>query len=141
MVTSINSISEKYLAMPALQHKENSFQLTVPPPPQLDDHAEMRLNPATPEEKAATRQQLVQAGQQFEAYFISHLMKVMRDTVPQGALSNKQSSYFHSFYDQEIGVRAAESGGIGITQMVQEYADKNFSGSSAQPSSFPAENR
>jgi flagellar protein FlgJ len=86
-------------------------------------------------DNAAARQQLVQAGQHFEAYFISYLMKVMRETVPQGAISNKQGSYFHSFYDQEIGVRAAQSGGIGITKMVQEYAEKYFSAPSAQPSS------
>jgi flagellar protein FlgJ len=73
---------------------------------------------------AAQRQQLVEAGRQFEAYFISYLMKVMRETVPDGAVANKHGAYFHSFYDQEIGLRAAEAGGIGITRMVEEYADK-----------------
>jgi flagellar protein FlgJ len=70
----------------------------------------------------------VAAGRQFESYFISHLLKEMRETVHEGALHNKYGAYFHSFYDQEIGQRAAEAGGIGIARMVQEYADKNSSG-------------
>jgi len=81
---------------------------------------------ATPQDSAVARKQLIEAGRQFEAYFISYLLKVMRETVPQGAILNTQGAYFHSFYDQEIGQRAAESGGIGITRMVQEHAEKYF---------------
>lgn len=83
----------------------------------------------------AARRQLIDAGQQFEAFFISYLLKIMRETVPQGTIANKQGAYFHSFYDQEIGIRAAESGGIGITQMVQDYAEKYFPPPPVQPSS------
>ena len=32
---------------------------------------------------------LKDAAHEFEAYFISHLLKVMRETVPKGALENK----------------------------------------------------
>src|SRR5690349_17066216 len=64
------------------------------------------------------RRQLIEAGRRFEAYFVSYLLKVMRETVPEGAIANKSGAYFHSFYDQEIGQRAAESGGIGITAMI-----------------------
>jgi flagellar protein FlgJ len=103
----------------------------LPPGNLTESHAGRLI----PRDNGAARQQLVQAGQQFEAYFISYLLKVMRETVPQGAIANKQGAYFHSFYDQEIGIRAAESGGIGITRMVQEYADKYFSPPPVQPSS------
>lgn len=81
------------------------------------------------------RQQLVEAGRQFEAFFISYLMKVMRETVPKGAIPNKQGGYFESFYDQEIGTRAAASGGIGITRMVEAYAEKTFAPPPPQRSS------
>lgn len=91
--------------------------------------------PATPQDPAVARKQLIEAGRQFEAYFISYLLKVMRETVPQGAIVNTQGAYFHSFYDQEIGQRAAESGGIGITRMVQEHAEKYFVISPVEPSS------
>ncbi len=90
---------------------------------------------ATPQDPAVARKQLIEAGRQFEAYFISYLLKVMRETVPQGAILNTQGAYFHSFYDQEIGQRAAESGGIGITRMVQEHAEKYFVISPVEPSS------
>jgi flagellar protein FlgJ len=78
---------------------------------------------------------MVRAGEQLEAYFISYLLKVMRDTVPEGTLANKQGAYFYSFYDEEIGKRAAEFGGIGITRMVQDYAEKYFSSAHVERSS------
>ncbi|HMS86586.1 MAG TPA: rod-binding protein [Nitrospira sp.] len=98
-------------------------------------------NPLIVQDVIKERQKLIEAGKQFESYFVSHLLKVMRETVPQGAIANKQGAYFHSFYDEEIGRRAAESGGIGIARMVQEHAEKYFSGSPAEPSSFPVRDR
>jgi len=94
-----------------------------------------RLNSMKLQGAVESREQLVQTGQEFEAYFISYLLKVMRETVPEGALANKQGAYFYSFYDEEIGSRAAECGGIGIARMVQEYADKHFSSSPVKDSS------
>jgi len=93
------------------------------------------VNFSKSQDAAQARQQLIQAGRQFEAYFISYLLKVMRDTVPEGALANKQGAYFYSFYDEEIGKRAAESGGIGIAKMVQEYTHQYVSSSQVERSS------
>ena len=87
------------------------------------------------------RRQLIEAGRQFEAYFVSYLLKVMRETVPQGAIVNKSGAYFHSFYDQEIGQRAAESGGIGITAMIQDYARHNLAVPSSTPQVLPVKGR
>jgi peptidoglycan hydrolase FlgJ len=66
---------------------------------------------------------LKDAAHEFEAYFISHLLKVMRETVPKGALENKGGAYFYSFYDQEIGRLASEAGGIGLAKMIHEYTE------------------
>lgn len=93
------------------------------------------VNPEKLQDAAEARQQMTEAGRKFEAYFISYLLKVMRETVPEGSLANKQGAYFHSFYDEEIGKRAAESGGIGIAKMVQEYAQQHFSSSRLEHSS------
>lgn len=98
-------------------------------------------NPLIVQDVMKERQKLIEAGKQFESFFVSHLLKVMRETVPQGAIANKQGAYFHSFYDEEIGRRAAESGGLGIARMVQEHAEKYFSGPSAEHSSFPVRDR
>lgn len=77
-------------------------------------------------ESQGDTQSLLKAAKQYEAFFVSYLMKVMRETVHESEMSGKMGSYFYSFYDQEIGTRAAESGGIGITKMVQEYVEKNY---------------
>lgn len=68
---------------------------------------------------------LKDAAHEFEAYFISNLLKEMRATVPKGALENKGGAYFYSFYDQEIGRLAAEAGGLGLARMIREYTEKN----------------
>ena len=68
---------------------------------------------------------LKDAAHEFEAYFISNLLKEMRETVPKGALENKGGAYFYSFYDQEIGRLASEAGGIGLARMIHEYTEKN----------------
>jgi flagellar protein FlgJ len=67
---------------------------------------------------------LKDAAHEFEAYFISNLLKEMRATVPKGVLENKGGSYFYSFYDQEIGRLASEAGGIGFARMIHEYTEK-----------------
>ena len=74
---------------------------------------------------------LKDAAIEFEAYFISHMLKVMRETVPKGALENKGGAYFYSFYDEEIGRLASAAGGLGLGKMIHEYMDKN-----AQPLKF-----
>jgi flagellar protein FlgJ len=72
------------------------------------------------------------AAHEFEAYFISNLLKVMRETVPKGALENKGGAYFYSFYDQEIGRLASQAGGLGLARMIHEYTEKMLPSSSFQ---------
>ncbi len=87
-------------------------------------HPNLHVNHSISQDAVKEHQQMVEVGRQFEAYFVSYLLKVMRDTVHEGSITNKQGAYFYSFYDEEIGRRAAESGGIGIAKMVQEYAQQ-----------------
>jgi len=114
---------------------QSSLPLYVSEPMSLPTRIEGTSSSTTPKDPAASRRQLTEAGQQFEAYFISYLLKVMRETVPEGAVTGKYGAYFHSFYDQELGRRAAEAGGIGITQMVREHAETYFAPPPADPSS------
>ncbi|MBP8201171.1 MAG: rod-binding protein [Nitrospira sp.] len=70
------------------------------------------------------RTALHKAGQEFESYFISYLIKNMRETVPKGLLDRKNEQVWYSFYDQEIAKLSTEAGGIGITAFVDAYAEK-----------------
>jgi peptidoglycan hydrolase FlgJ len=103
----------------------------------IGNRAEVHLGlPYVPPVGAQERQEkladLKNAAHQFEAYFISHMLKVMRETVPKGGmLENKGGAYFYSFYDQEIGRLASEAGGLGLAKMIHEYMEKN-----AQPLKF-----
>jgi Rod binding domain-containing protein len=76
------------------------------------------------------------AGEEFEAYFLANLMRVMRETVHEGLFENKAGKYFYYFYDTEIGRQAAKAGGIGIAQVIGEYArQQEMAGSTDTPSS------
>jgi flagellar protein FlgJ len=77
-------------------------------------------------EQLARRGELSRASQEFESYFVSYMLKVMRQTVPQGELTaNKMGEMFYSFYDEEIGKRAAQSGGIGLSDYVLAAVARN----------------
>lgn len=103
----------------------------------MGNRAEVQLGlPQVPPNGAQERQgklaDLKNAAHEFEAYFISHMLKVMRETVPKGALENKGGAYFYSFYDQEIGRLASEAGGLGLAKMIHEYMEKTLNPSSFQ---------
>ena len=72
--------------------------------------------------KPVDEAELRKAAKEFDGYFVSYLMKVMRETVPKGFLPNKGGENFYYFYDQEIGRLSAERGGLGFGKMVlDEY--------------------
>ena len=73
-----------------------------------------------------TQAELHKAGQEFESYFISYLIKNMRETVPKGLFDRKGEQVWYSFYDQEIARLATQAGGIGITAFVEAYSKKNL---------------
>jgi Rod binding domain-containing protein len=76
------------------------------------------------------------AGEEFEAYFLANLMRIMRETVHEGLFENKAGKYFYYFYDTEIGRQAAKAGGIGIAQVIEEYArQQSMAGATDIPSS------
>ncbi len=77
-------------------------------------------------EQLARRGELLRASQEFESYFVAYMLKVMRETVPQGELTaNKMGEMFYSFYDEEIGKRAAQAGGIGLSDYVLAAVARN----------------
>ncbi|MCC2641809.1 MAG: putative Peptidoglycan hydrolase FlgJ [Nitrospira sp.] len=84
------------------------------------------LTPAGPGQSGEkTRAELHKAGQEFESYFISYLIKNMRETIPKGLLDRKGEQVWYSFYDQEISRLATQAGGIGLTAFVDAYAENS----------------
>ncbi len=70
-------------------------------------------------QKTRNPEDIQKAAQEYESYFLTYLMKSMRNTVPKGSLTaNPMGEAYYSFYDEEIGKRAAQSGGIGLSDFV-----------------------
>lgn len=68
---------------------------------------------------------LREAAQEFEAYFIAQMLKVMRETVPTGLFENKTGRLFYSFYDLELGRLAAQAGGLGLARLIETHYARN----------------
>ena len=75
-----------------------------------------------------------EAAQQFEGYFISHLLTVMRQTVPAGPFESKAAQTWYSLYDAEIGRLAAEAGGLGLARALEQMLN---SADSIRPGGSP----
>ena len=87
-------------------------------------------------ERQVERGEIRKASQEFEAYFLSYLLKMMRETVPKGALtSNRMGEMFYTFYDEEIGKRAAQAGGIGLSQYILASIAENETAGETPPHS------
>lgn len=62
---------------------------------------------------------LRKACQDFEAVFIGQMWKQMRSSVPkEGLLHSKEEENYVSMFDQELSVKMARSGGIGLGDML-----------------------
>ncbi len=71
---------------------------------------------------------LKKACQLFESLFLNELFKEMRKTIPQQGLIKEQNSdrIYKSMLDQEYATRMAESGGIGLGDMLYKQLSKNI---------------
>ncbi|NLY41274.1 MAG: hypothetical protein GX055_06605 [Desulfovibrionales bacterium] len=69
----------------------------------------------------AKKAQLTQACQDFEAVFINQIWKQMRASVSkEGLFTSKEGESYVSMFDQELSVKMARSGGIGLAGMLEE---------------------
>ena len=70
-------------------------------------------------EKGMDEAKLKKACQDFEAVFIGQIWKQMRASVPkEGMLHSKEEESYLSMFDQELSVKMAHSGGIGLSDML-----------------------
>jgi len=66
------------------------------------------------------QERLRRAAQDFEALFISYLLKVMRESIPKSGLLDEglQGEIFKAMFDQEIAKRIARTKGLGIAEVI-----------------------
>lgn len=64
---------------------------------------------------------LRKACQDFEAVFIGQIWKQMRSSVPsEGMLHSKEEQSYLSMFDQEMSIKMARSGGIGLSDLLYD---------------------
>ena len=70
------------------------------------------------------------AAKEFEAYFVSHLLKVMRESVPKsGLLSGGMGEDFYtSMMDEKIAEGIALQGGFGLSQLLDRQINIHSTG-------------
>ena len=78
----------------------------------------------------ASKDELMDACRQFEAYFVEQMFKSMMKTVPsEGNTSNYTSTMMDYYKDQMVQSMAEEStaqGGFGLAQMLYEQMKRNY---------------
>ncbi|GAB1409137.1 hypothetical protein MASR1M90_02910 [Desulfovibrionales bacterium] len=105
----------------------NDTSLSAPALPTAPDPGlslEQRLHglrSTSEQDSKAKKAQLTQACQDFEAVFINQLWKQMRASVgKEGLFTSKEGESYVSMFDQELSVKMARSGGIGLATMLEE---------------------
>lgn len=65
-------------------------------------------------------EKLRNAAQQFEAIFISHMLKVMRETIPEGGMFDRKlaNEFYESMFDQEIAMQLAKRQNHGFADIL-----------------------
>lgn len=63
---------------------------------------------------------LRETARQFEAHFIQHMMKTMRETVEKSDLTeNREADMFQELMDKEVAAKMAERGSLGLADMLE----------------------
>ena len=79
---------------------------------------------------------LDQVARQFESLLIHQMLKSMRQaSLGEGLLDNDQTLFYRDMYDQQLAIHLAESGGMGLADVIKSQFGSD--GSASQP---PAKN-
>lgn len=70
--------------------------------------------------------QLKEAAKQFEALFVYQMFTQMRQTVAKGGLLEESmgEKIFQGMFDQEVSIKAAEGGGLGLAELIYEQLSR-----------------
>lgn len=75
------------------------------------------------------RAEALQAAQDFESLFVTHLLKTMRSTVPKGGLLGQTfaSNTYQEMFDEELSRQLAHGKGLGLSEMLyREFMRQRF---------------
>lgn len=89
--------------------------------PRLDSAARMALSKREGQPlKPAERARLRQAAQEFEAVFVGHMLKTMRQSFPQAGLfpSGAGQKLYQDLADQELARAMSRGGGLGLGEVL-----------------------
>lgn len=91
-----------------------------------------QANPLTKEQqKALQDKQMREAAQSYEKYFLDEMVKAMRSTVPQGEgmiNPNFAEKLYKENLDQEYVKNWAQSGGVGLADLIYEQLQAQING-------------
>jgi flagellar protein FlgJ len=73
-------------------------------------------------DKDVREARLSRACLEFESLFIAHMLKAMRKTVSEGGLirESNEGKIFKSMFDEKLALEIAQSGGIGLGEILFE---------------------
>lgn len=78
----------------------------------------------------ATDEELLEACQEFEAYFVEQMFKEMAKTIPESEETSSYTSslkdYFQDNMMQEIASDTTEQNSLGLAQMLYEQMKRNY---------------
>jgi Rod binding domain-containing protein len=102
----------------------------TPPSSYLDFNALTQLRG---EARHDPSQAIRKTAEQFEAYFLQHMMKEMRATIEKSELvESKSMETYQDMMDKEVAQHMVRRGGIGLADMLEKQMQKREAAVSAQ---------
>jgi murein DD-endopeptidase MepM/ murein hydrolase activator NlpD len=101
---------------------------------------ENKIHAAQSETGAKQKSELKKAAQEFEAVFITHMLKVMRETIEESGLleGGIGKSTYTEMFDQEVSLSLAKRGTLGISDLIYKNLVANSSEEGSQKSTPPS---
>lgn len=71
--------------------------------------------------KTPSDKNMKKAAKEFETYFVHHLLKVMRESIPKSGLLNggRGADFYTSMMDEKIAEGIALQGGFGLSDLLE----------------------
>jgi murein DD-endopeptidase MepM/ murein hydrolase activator NlpD len=87
------------------------------------------------------KSELKKAAQEFESVFISHMLKVMRETIEESGLTEGGfgKSIYTELFDQEVALNMARHGALGISDLLYRHLSETTPSDEKTPGKVPSD--